>query len=99
MKRVWHHPEEPKTGKRLWRSIGQLTGQPESKTWLDREFQEGAAEMKDEAELESSRRTFLKLMSASTAMAGIGLASCRRPEVFIKPYAKAPEWVIPGKIL
>lgn len=99
MKRVWQHPEEPKTGKRLWRSIGQLTGQPESQTWLDREFQEGAAEMKDEAELESSRRTFLKLMSASTAMAGIGLASCRRPELYIKPYAKAPEWVIPGKIL
>ncbi|MES2709545.1 MAG: TAT-variant-translocated molybdopterin oxidoreductase [Verrucomicrobiota bacterium] len=99
MKRVWQHPEEPKTGKRLWRSIGQLTGQPASQTWLDREFQEGAAVMKDEGELEGSRRTFLKLMSASTAMAGIGLVGCRRPEVYIKPYAKAPEWVIPGKIL
>ncbi|RYD35759.1 MAG: hydrogenase, partial [Verrucomicrobiaceae bacterium] len=99
MKRVWQHPEEPKTGKRLWRSIGQLTGQPASKTWLDREFQDGAAEMRSEGELESSRRTFMKIMSASSALAGLGLVGCRRPEVYIKPYAKAPEWVIPGRIL
>ncbi|MDB6069179.1 MAG: hydrogenase, partial [Verrucomicrobiales bacterium] len=99
MKRVWQHPAEPTSGKRYWRSLGQLTGQESSINWQDREFQDGAAVMKDEGELESSRRTFLKLMSASTAMAGLGLASCRRPEAYLKPYAKMPEWVIPGKIL
>lgn len=99
MKRVWQHPAEPTSGKRYWRSLGQLTGSEASKPWQDREFQDGAAVMKDEEELESSRRTFLKLMSASTAMAGLGLASCRRPENYIKPYSKMPEWVIPGKIL
>ena len=99
MKRVWQHPAEPTTGKKYWRSLGQLTGQESSQKWQDREFQDGAAVMKDEEEQESSRRTFLKLMSASTAMAGLGLASCRRPETFLKPYSKMPEWIIPGKIL
>ena len=97
MKRIWHHPEEPKTGKRFWRSLSQLAKTPESKEWLDREFPAGAAEMKDEADAETSRRSFLKLMGASTAMAG--MAACRRPELHITPYAKAPEWVIPGKVL
>ena len=97
MKRIWHHPEEPKTGKRFWRSLSQLAKTPSSKEWLDREFPAGAAEMKDEADAETSRRSFLKLMGASTAMAG--MAACRRPELHITPYAKAPEWVIPGKVL
>ena len=35
-------------------------------------------------------------MGASTALAGFGMASCRRPETYIVPYTKAPEWVIPG---
>ena len=99
MKRVWQHPAEPTTGKRYWRSLGQLTGQESSLNWQDREFQDGAAVMKDEEEMETSRRSFLKLMSASTAMAGLGLASCRRPETYLKPYSKMPEWVVPGKIL
>ena len=39
----------------------------------------------------------MKLMGASTALAGFGMAACRRPEAYIVPYTKAPEWVIPGK--
>ena len=97
MKRIWHHPEEPKTGKRFWRSLSQLAKTPASQEWLDREFPAGVAEMKDEADAETSRRSFLKLMGASTAMAG--MAACRRPELHLTPYAKSPEWVIPGKIL
>ena len=46
MKRVWQHPAEPTTGKHYWRSLGQLTGQESSRTWQDREFQDGAAVMK-----------------------------------------------------
>jgi MoCo/4Fe-4S cofactor protein with predicted Tat translocation signal len=99
MKRVWQHPPEPTTGKRYWRSPGQLMGADFSKPQEDREFQDGAEYMKDEEEAETSRRTFLKLMSASTAMAGLGLASCRRPETYLRPYSKMPEWVVPGKIL
>ena len=53
--------------------------------------------MADEADAETSRRSFLKLMGASTALAGFGMAACRRPESYIVPYTKAPEWVIPGQ--
>ena len=97
MKHVWQHPQEPKTGKKFWRSFGQLAKTPASTEWLDREFRDGAAEMKSEDELEASRRTFMKLMGASTALAG--LSSCHRPELNLLPFAKAPEWGIPGRVL
>mgnify|MGYP003343615061 CR=1 FL=1 len=28
MKRVWQHPDEPNTGKRYWRSLGELADTP-----------------------------------------------------------------------
>ena len=46
------------------------------------------------ADAETSRRTFLKVMGASTALAG--LAGCRRPVETIVPYARKPTEVIPG---
>jgi MoCo/4Fe-4S cofactor protein with predicted Tat translocation signal len=97
-KRIWHHPELPAGETTVaWRSPGQLQDSPAFREWLDREFTQGAAEMADSDEAETSRRSFLKLMGASTALAGFGLAACRRPESYIVPYTKAPEWVIPGK--
>jgi len=94
-KRIWNHPEVP-TGETTtaWRSVGQLEDTPEFRGWLEREFPRGAAEMDDEG---LGRRAFMKLMGASTALAGFGLASCRRPEQYIMPYGQGPEWVIPGK--
>ncbi len=80
-----------------WRSAGQLEETPAFREWLDREFPSAAAEMADEADLETSRRSFLKIMGASSALAGFGMVACRRPESYIVPYTKAPEWVIPGK--
>ena len=97
-KRIWHHPEVPAGETTVaWRSAGQLEDTAEFRQWLDREFPQGAAEMATEEEAETSRRSFLKLMGASTALAGFGMAACRRPESYIVPYTKAPEWVIPGK--
>ncbi|MFT4175328.1 MAG: TAT-variant-translocated molybdopterin oxidoreductase [Luteolibacter sp.] len=97
-KRIWHHPEASADATTVaWRSVGQLEDTAEFRQWLEREFPQGAAEMANQAELETSRRSFLKLMGASTALAGFGMASCRRPESYIVPYTKAPEWVIPGK--
>lgn len=97
-KRIWHHPEIPSGEKTVaWRSAGQLEDTADFRKWLDREFPQGAAEMANEEEAETSRRSFLKLMGASTALAGFGMAACRRPESYIVPYTKAPEWVIPGK--
>ncbi len=97
-KRNWYHPEVPAGETTVsWRSAGQLEDSPAFREWLDREFPQGAAEMADESDAETSRRSFLKLMGASTALAGFGMAACRRPETYIVPYTKAPEWVIPGK--
>lgn len=96
MKRILQHPPEPLTGKRYWRSLGELSDTPEFREWLEREFPAGAAELNGE---EWSRRSFLKLMGASMALAGFGLNSCRRPEAHLVPFTKSAEWTIPGKFL
>jgi MoCo/4Fe-4S cofactor protein with predicted Tat translocation signal len=96
MKRVFQHPPESATGKRYWRSVGELSETPEFQNWLEREFPSGSGEMSED---EWSRRGFLKLMGASMALAGFGLNGCRRPEAHLVPFAKSAEWTIPGKPL
>src|SRR5437867_3333028 len=96
MKRVFQHPPEPLTGKHYWRNFGELIHTPEFRQWLEREFPAGAAEMNGE---EWSRRSFLKLIGGSMALAGFGLNSCRRPEAHLVPFTKSAEWTIPGKFL
>lgn len=100
-KRKWHHPEIPagERNTKVWRSAGELEDTPGLRQWVEREFPRAAETMIDEEDRESSRRDFLKVMGASTALAGFGLASCRRPEELIVPYVNSPEWVIPGKAL
>ncbi|TDU68026.1 molybdopterin-containing oxidoreductase family iron-sulfur binding subunit [Prosthecobacter fusiformis] len=95
MKRIWNHPEEPQAGKRYWRSTGELERRSEFLNKLGVEFPAG--DTLNEEERETSRRDFLKLMGASTAM--MGLASCRRPLTNILPYTDHVEWVVPGKPL
>ena len=80
---------DPKN-KSYWRSLNQLADTPEFRSFLEREFPEGASELPDQM----NRRKFLTLMGASMAMAG--LVSCRRPVEKIVPYVKAPEEIIPG---
>ncbi|HEU0208664.1 MAG TPA: TAT-variant-translocated molybdopterin oxidoreductase [Candidatus Udaeobacter sp.] len=96
MKRVFHHPPEQSNGKKYWRSLGELNDTPEFRQWLEREFPSGAAELNGD---EWSRRDFMKLMGASMALAGVGLTSCRRPELHLVPFTKNVEWTIPGKFL
>jgi len=96
MKRVLQHPAPSQTGKQYWRSLGELSDTPEFRGWLEREFPAGAAELEGD---EVSRRSFLKLMGASMALAGFGLNSCRKPEMHLVPFTKSAEWVIPGKEL
>ena len=98
MKRILQHPEEPKTGKRYWRSLSEFEQEEAFARRLEREFPDGTGELSEE-EVGESRRSFMRLMGASTAAAGLGLASCRRPEKYILPYTKNVEWVIPGKPL
>jgi molybdopterin-containing oxidoreductase family iron-sulfur binding subunit len=75
-------------GRRYWRSLDELADTPEFKDWLHREFPKGASEFTDDV----SRRHFLKIMSASFALAGLGLAGagCRRPEEKLEPFGQQP---------
>ena len=95
-KRILSHPAEPATGRKYWRSLGQLGDTPEFRGWLEREFPQGAAEMHGG---EVSRRNFLQLMGASMALAGLSFAGCRRPEKHLVPFTRGVEWSIPGKPL
>ncbi len=81
------------TGKQYWRSLDELAGTPEFEDWLHREFPQGASEWNNAW----SRRSFLTLMGASLALAG--LSGCRRPEEHIVPYVKKPEDMVPGNPL
>ncbi len=78
------------TGRRYWRSLDELADTPEFKDWLHREFPVGASEMVEDG---TSRRHFLKIMSASFALAGVATlgAGCRRPEEHLEPFGKQPE--------
>ncbi len=96
MKRILQHPTEPATGRKYWRSLGQLGDTPEFRGWLEREFPQGAAEMQGG---DVSRRSFLQLMGASMALAGLSFAGCRRPELHMVPFTRGVEWSIPGKPL
>ncbi len=78
------------TGKNYWRSLEQLASTPEYKEKVAREFGEDA----DIPNNAWSRRSFLTLMGASAALAG--LAGCRKPVDKIVPYVKQPEEILPG---
>jgi molybdopterin-containing oxidoreductase family iron-sulfur binding subunit len=94
MKRKFEHPapsERELTGPRYWRSLDELSQAPGFREALEREFPEGASEAN-----EVDRRQFVKLMAASFALGGFGLAGCRRPEAHILPYSKAVENIVPG---
>jgi molybdopterin-containing oxidoreductase family iron-sulfur binding subunit len=83
------------TGRRYWRSLDELADTPEFKDWLHREFPQGASEMVDG----QNRRQFLKIMSASFALAGLGLAGagCRRPEEKLEPFGQQPTDYVYGE--
>ena len=84
------------TGQRYWRSVEEFSGQPEFREWVEREFPSGASEL-----LAGSRRTFVKLMAASVALAGAAtIPGCRRPDQKVMTYSRrVPEEVIPGQPL
>jgi MoCo/4Fe-4S cofactor protein with predicted Tat translocation signal len=78
-------------GKAYWRSLEELARTPELVEQLQREFPDRASEWLGD----SSRRSFLKLMGASLALAGL-TACTRQPVERIVPYIKQPEELVPG---
>ena len=81
-------------GPRYWRSLEELAETPEFLKYLRREFPDRAEEWADGP----SRRTFLKLMGASLALAGVAGCSSEPAEKIV-PYVRMPEQLIPGKPL
>ncbi len=94
MKRKFHHPEPSErelAGPKYWRSLDELAATPGFKAQLAREFPEGASTIDG-----VDRRHFMKIMAASFALGGLGLAGCRRPEQYVLPWGKSVEGVIQG---
>src|SRR5262245_53398478 len=81
-------------GKEYWRSLEALSETAEFKEFLHREFPQNASEWLDPV----GRRGFLKLMSASLALAGV-TACTRQPYEELVPYVRQPEELVPGKPL
>jgi MoCo/4Fe-4S cofactor protein with predicted Tat translocation signal len=54
------------SGKAYWRGLEEVADTPEFRDWLEREFPAGASELDAGGQ---NRRTFLKLMGASLALA------------------------------
>ena len=82
------------SGPQYWRSLEAVAETPEFKEFLHREFPANASEWNDPV----GRRGFLKLMSASLALAGV-TACTVQPDELIVPYVRQPEEIVPGKPL
>ena len=94
MKRKIEHPapsERALKGPRYWRSLDELAATPGFKAAVAKEFPEGADSIEG-----VDRRQFMKIMAASFALGGVGLAGCRRPEEHILPFGKSVEGAVPG---
>jgi len=81
-------------GKQLWRSLDELADTPAFQELLRREFPAGAAELADPV----SRRTFLKFLGASLALAGLSgcTVAIKQPPEQVAPFARAPYNQQPG---
>jgi MoCo/4Fe-4S cofactor protein with predicted Tat translocation signal len=81
-------------GRLYWRSLGELSDSEQFREYLHREFPEQASQWNDP----KGRREFLKLMSASLALAGVSACTKQAPEKIV-PYVKQPEDLVPGRPL
>src|SRR5512139_4125430 len=81
-------------GSQYWRSLESVADTPEFKEFLHREFPSNASEWTDPV----GRRSFLKLMSASMALAGVSACTVQPTELIV-PYVRQPEEIVPGKPL
>ncbi|MAD19888.1 MAG: molybdopterin oxidoreductase [Planctomycetaceae bacterium] len=76
-----------------WRSLDDLHDTEDFRAWMHREFPSDADLLEGE-----DRRQFMKVMGASFALAGLGVAACRRiPETHIVPYSARPAGRVPGQ--
>jgi molybdopterin-containing oxidoreductase family iron-sulfur binding subunit len=81
-------------GKQYWRSLEELADTPEFREFVEREYPHQAEEWNDPV----SRRSFIKLMGASLALAGLSSCVYQPPEKIV-PYVNQSEDMVPGKPL
>jgi MoCo/4Fe-4S cofactor protein with predicted Tat translocation signal len=79
------------TGPEYWRSLDELAQTREFGEFLHKEFPREAEVWEGSID----RRSFLKLMGASLALAGLSACS-RQQDERIVPYVRAPEELVPG---
>ena len=82
-------------GQNYWRSLDELVDAPEFEEFVNREFPQHAETWEDPV----SRRSFMKIMGASLALAGLSSACVIQPPEKVIPYVRQPEEIIPGKAL
>ncbi len=78
------------SGRDYWRSLDELADTEEFRHFMKEEFPGHNAELDDSV----TRRSFLKIMGASFALAG--LTACQWPEEKIAPYAHRDADIVPG---
>ena len=81
-------------GREYWRCLEEITESEGFQHFLHSEFPSDASEWKDDL----SRRTFLKIMAGSLALAGLS-ACTKQPIETIVPYVKQPPELVPGEPL
>lgn len=81
-------------GKEYWRSLEEFADTDEFHEFIQREYPDNAEEWNDPV----GRRTFLKIMGASLALAGLSGCVYQPPESIV-PYVRQPEEYVPGKPL
>src|SRR5262245_2480670 len=86
--------QNTRTGKQYWRSLEEMADSPVFQEFVAREFPQQAESWRDPIE----RRTFIKLMGASLALAGLSGCVFQPPEKIV-PFVKQPEELVPGKPL
>ena len=86
--------ETPRGAKKYWRSLDELADTPVFREFVEHEFPQQAEGWNDPVE----RRTFMKLMGASLALAGLSGCVFQPPEKIV-PNVKQPEEHVPGKSL
>lgn len=86
-----------RSGREFWRSLEELADTDKFRDFLHREFPALNAPEADPAMLDpTGRRNFMKLMSASLALAGL-TACTKQPKEYLVPYVKTPAGLVPGK--
>jgi len=90
-------PNPESQQRKFWRTLEERANDPSFREHLYNEFPSLLPTRESVAD-PVARRTFLKLMSASLALAGVS-ACTRQPAEKIVPYVRQPEELIPGKPL